>query len=78
MDNIIGILLKDTLKALDGQIDLKIGANSKYHQEDIFKLILTASVNTTSLESSTFELKSVNNKENIPSPDIVFYHIGSE
>lgn len=75
MDNIIGILLKDTLKALDGQIDLKIGANSKYHQEDIFKLILTASVNTTSLESSTFELKAINNKENIPSPDIVFYHI---
>jgi hypothetical protein len=75
LDNIIGILLKDTLKALDGQIDLKIGANSKYHQEDIFKLILTASVNTTSLESSTFELKAINNKENTPSPDIVFYHI---
>ncbi len=57
MDNIIGILLKDTLKAFDGKIDLKIGANSKYHQEDIFKLILTASVNTTYIESSTFQLK---------------------
>ncbi|HEY9204444.1 MAG TPA: transposase [Candidatus Methanoperedens sp.] len=75
MNNIIGVLLKDTLKALDGKIDLKIGANSKYHQSDIFNLILTASVNTTSIESSAFELKVVKNKKYIPSPDIVFYHI---
>jgi len=75
LNNIIGVLLKDTLKALDGEIDLKIGANSKYHQEDLFKLILTASVNTTSAESSAVELKVVRNKKDIPSPDIVFYHI---
>jgi len=75
LNNIIGVLLKDTLKALDGKIDLKIGANSKYNQNDIFNLILIASVNTTSIESSVFELKVVKNKNDIPSPDIVFYHI---
>ncbi len=75
MNNIIGVLLKDTLKALDNQIDLKIRANSKYRQSDIFNLILTASVNTTSVESSAFELKTVKKKKDIPSPDIVFYHI---
>ncbi len=55
MNDIIGILLKDTLKALNEQIDLKIGANSKYQQKDIFNLILTASINTTSIESSVVE-----------------------
>lgn len=68
-------MLKDTLKTLDRQLDLKIRINSKYHQNDIFNLILTASVNTTSIESSVVELKDVKNKKNISSPDIVFYHI---
>jgi hypothetical protein len=68
-------LLKDTLKTLNRQVNLKIGANSTYHQEDIFNLILTASVNTTSVESSVIELKDVKNKKIIPSADIVLYHI---
>ncbi len=75
MNYLVTHLLKDTLKTLDRQIDLKIRANSKYHQEDIFNLILTASVNTTSIESSVVELKDVRNKKNIPSADIVFHHI---
>ncbi|MGZ7109657.1 MAG: transposase, partial [Methanobacterium sp.] len=68
-------LLKDTLKTLDRQIDLKIRTNSRYHQEDIFNLILTASVNTTSVENTVIELKDVKNKKSIPSADIVLYHI---
>jgi hypothetical protein len=68
-------LLKDTLKTLDRQVNLGIRANSKYNQEDIFNLLLTASVNTTSIESSVVELKDIRNKKNIPSADTVFYHI---
>ncbi|MDL5503387.1 MAG: transposase, partial [Candidatus Methanoperedens sp.] len=68
-------LLKDTLKTLDRQIDFRIRTNSRYHQEDIFNLILTASVNTTSVENTVIELKDVKNKKNIPSADIVLHHI---
>ncbi len=75
MNYLVTHLLKDTLKTLDRQVDLKIRANSKYHQGDIFNLILTASVNITSVESSVVELKDIKNKKNIPSADIVFYHI---
>ncbi len=75
MNYLVTHLLKDTLKTLNRQIDLKIRANSKYHQEDIFNLILTASVNTTSVESTVIELKDVKNKKSIPSADIVLYHI---
>lgn len=75
MNYLVTHLLKDTLKTLDRQIDLKIRANSKYQQEDIFNLILTASLNTTSVESSVIELKDVKNKKNVPSADIVLYHI---
>jgi hypothetical protein len=75
LNNLVGLLLKDTLRELNRQIDLKIRANSKYHQEDIFNLLLIASVNTTSAESSVIELKQVKNKKDIPSVDIVFHHI---
>ncbi len=75
MNYLVTHLLKDTLKTLDRKIDLKIRANSKYHQEDIFNLILTASVNTTSVESSVIELKDVKNKKSVPSADTVLYHI---
>ena len=75
MNNLVGILLKDTLRELNRQIDLKIGANSIYHQNDIFNLILIASVNTTSIENSVIELKNVKNKKNIPSADVVFHHL---
>ncbi len=75
LNNLVGILLKDTLQELNKHISLKIGANSTYHQGDIFNLILTASVNTTSIESSVVELKDVRNKKNIPSADVVFHHI---
>ena len=75
MNYLVTHLLKDTLKTLDRQLDLKIRINSKYHQNDIFNLILTASVNTTSIESSVVELKDVKNKKIISSHDIVFYHI---
>lgn len=75
MIDIIEILLKDTLRVLDRQIDLKIGRNSTYKQENIFNIILWASVNQTSAESSVFELKEINKRKNIPSADIVFHHI---
>lgn len=75
MNYLITHLLKDTLKTLDKQIDLKIRANSRYHQEDVFSLILTASINNTSVESTVIELKDVKNKKSIPSADIVLYHI---
>jgi hypothetical protein len=68
-------LLKDALKALNRQIDLRIRSNSTYHQEDIFNMILMASVNTTSAESSVIELKEVKRKKDILSADIIFYHI---
>lgn len=75
MNYLVTHLLKDTLKTLDRQIDLKIRINSRYHQEDIFNLILTASVNITSVESTVIEMKDVKNNKNIPSADIVLYHI---
>ncbi len=75
MSNLIELLLKEALQALNRQIDLKIGINSKYHQEDIFNLILMASINTTSAESTVVELKEVKSKKGIPSADIVSYHI---
>ncbi len=75
MSYIIELLLKETLQALNRQIDLKIGFNSRYHQEDIFNLILMASINTTSTESMVIELKDVESKKGIPSADIVSYHI---
>lgn len=75
MNNIIGILLKDTLRALDRQINLGLGKNSTYAQSNILNIVLWASVNTTSVESSVFELKEINEKKNIPSADIVFHHI---
>ena len=71
----MGILLKDTLRELNRHIDLKLGVNSIYHQNDIFNLILIASVNTTSIENSVIELKDVRNKKNIPSADVVFHHL---
>lgn len=75
MNNIIGILLKDTLRALDRQINLGLGKNSTYAQSNILNIVLWASVNNTSVESSVFELKEINEKKNIPSADIVFHHI---
>jgi hypothetical protein len=75
LNNIIGILLKDTLRMLDEQIDLKMGRNSTYDQKNVFNIVLWASVNQTSAESSVFELKEINKRKNIPSADIVFHHI---
>ena len=75
MNNLVGILLKDTFRELNRHIDLKIGINSRYHQEDIFNLILMASINTTSIESSVTELKTIKNKTDVPSADVVFNHI---
>jgi hypothetical protein len=75
LNNIIGILLKDTLSALDRQINLRMGKNSSYDQSNILNIILWASVNHTSVESSVFELKETNKKKKIPSEDIVFHHI---
>jgi hypothetical protein len=43
----------------DRQVNLKIRANSRYNQEQISNIILTASVNTTSIESSVVELKDI-------------------
>ncbi len=60
---------------MDRQIDLKMGKNSRYNQEDIFDIILWASIHKTSAESSVYELKEVRQKVNIPSADIVFHHI---
>lgn len=75
MIDIIRILLKDTLRIFDRQINLGMGKNSIYDQEDIFNILLWASINHTSAESSVFELENVNKRENIPSADIVFHHI---
>jgi len=75
MNNLVGPLLKDTLKELDRHVDLKIGVNSKYDQKDIYKLILMAAVNTTSVESVVAELKEVNGMKEVPSADVVSYHI---
>ncbi|NJD54373.1 MAG: transposase [Candidatus Methanoperedens sp.] len=75
MNYLVTHLLKDTLKTLNRQIDLKIRTNSRYHQEDIFNLILTASINTTSVESTVIELENIKNKKSIPSADTVLYHI---
>lgn len=75
MKNLVGLLLKDALKELNRHVNLKIRVNSKYDQEDIFRLVLTASVNTTSVESSVVELKEVNGRKDIPSADILSYHI---
>lgn len=75
MNNIIGILLKDTLSALDKQIALGMGKNSTFGQNNILNIVLWASVNHTSAESSVFELKEINKKKNIPSADVVFHHI---
>ncbi len=74
MIDIIGILLKDTLRVLDRQINLKMGKNSRYNQENIFDIILWASIHKTSAESSVYELKEVKQRINIPSADIVFHH----
>jgi hypothetical protein len=75
LNNIIEILLKDTLSALDRQINLAMGKNSTYIQSNILNIVLWASVNHTSAESSVFELKEIKKKKNIPSADIVFHHI---
>ena len=75
MNYLVTHLLKDMLKTLNRQVDLKIRANSTYQQEDIFSLILTASVNTTSVESTVIELKDIKNKKGTPSADTVLYHI---
>ncbi len=75
MNNIIGVLLKDTLSALDRQINLGMRKNSTYGQNHILNIVLWASVNHTSAESSVFELKEINKKKEIPSADIVFHHI---
>ncbi|MFZ3059833.1 MAG: transposase [Candidatus Methanoperedens sp.] len=75
MNNIIWILLKDTLSALDGKIDLGMGKNSRYAQSNILNIVLWASINHTSAESSVFELKELNKRQKIPSADIVFHHI---
>lgn len=71
MNNIIEILLKDTLSALDRQINLRMGKNSTYAQHYILSMVLWASINNTSVESSVVELKEINEKKNIPSADIV-------
>jgi len=75
LNNIIGILLKDTLSALDSQINLGMGKNSSYDQSNVLNIVLWASVNHTSAESSVFELKQINKKKRIPSADVVFHHI---
>ncbi len=78
MDYLDELLLKDTLSTLDRQIDLKIGINSRYDQGDVFNLILMSAINTTSAESIVTELKNVNKRNDIPSADVVSYHIGKQ